>query len=275
MDPSALIFVALAIAWAVYLIPKALEHHDTSERARTVDRFSSALRVLARRDAVSRKETRLLRSHETGASLPRVAAPAPEPAPAPSARQADDSGFLPAQTFVRRSAAARAARRRRRVALVLVLAHALVASLAVAQVISWIYLLAPVGLLALWLYACRRMVVRERSARRVPGRVPGRVPVRVAPPPVAETAVVDETTDIPVVEEPLVAPPAGWEPVSTLLPTYVSKPMAPPRSVRTIDLDSTGVWSSGRSAADSALAQQADAARKTPTEAEERRIAGA
>lgn len=262
MDPSALIFVALAVAWAVYLIPKALEHHDTSERTRTVDRFSSAMRVLARRDAVSRKETRLVRASETTGSLPRVTAPLAAPLAAePTA--ADDSGFLPAHTFVRRGAAARAARRRRRVALVLVLAHALVASLAVAQVCSWLFMLAPVGLLALWLYACRRMVVRERSVRRAP--------VQVAPQPVAEPTVIDETTDIPVVDEPLAAPPEGWAPVSTPLPTYVSKPVAPRRSVRTIDLDSTGVWSSGRSAADSALAQQADAARKAPTEEQQRR----
>lgn len=259
MDPSALIFVALAIAWAVYLIPKALEHHETSERTRTIDRFSSAMRVLARRDAVSRTQTRLVRSTETSGSLPRVTAPIPE-----AARPAtpEDSGILPAHTFVRRSAAARAARRRRRVALVLVLAHALVASLAVARVCSWLYLLAPVGLLVLWLYACRRMVVSERAVRRAP----------VAPQPVAEpAATIDETTDIPVVEEPLAAPPEGWAPVSTPLPTYVSKPMAPRRSVRTIDLDSTGVWSSGRSAADSALAQQAEAARKAPTEEKQRR----
>ena len=55
------------------------------------------------------------------------------------------------------------------------------------------------------------------------------------------------------------------------LPTYVSKPAAH-RTVRTIDLDSTGVWTSGRSEADSKLARgaeqtardkkQADAARE-------------
>ena len=46
--------------------------------------------------------------------------------------------------------------------------------------------------------------------------------------------------------------PDSWDPVPVTLPTYVSKPVAS-RSVRTIDLDSTGVWTSGRSEADSAL----------------------
>ena len=50
-----------------------------------------------------------------------------------------------------------------------------------------------------------------------------------------------------------------WDPVPVTLPTYVSKPAAR-RSVRTIDLDSTGVWTSGRSEADSALAREAEAA---------------
>jgi hypothetical protein len=43
------------------------------------------------------------------------------------------------------------------------------------------------------------------------------------------------------------------------LPTYVSKPPAR-RAVRTIDLDATGVWTSGRSETDSALAREAEAA---------------
>ena len=60
MDLSALIFVALAVAWAVYLVPKALRHHDDDARSRSVDRFSHSMRVLARREPVSRKSARLV-----------------------------------------------------------------------------------------------------------------------------------------------------------------------------------------------------------------------
>ena len=42
------------------------------------------------------------------------------------------------------------------------------------------------------------------------------------------------------------------------LPTYVSKPAAERRSVRTIDLDATGVWTSGRTDADAALVREAE-----------------
>ena len=54
MDLSPLIFVALAVAWAVYLVPQALKHHDEVVRSRSVDRFSHTMRVLARREPVSR-----------------------------------------------------------------------------------------------------------------------------------------------------------------------------------------------------------------------------
>ena len=55
-----MIFVALAIAWAVYLIPKALRHHDEVASSRSVDRFSDTMRVLARREPVNRRDARLV-----------------------------------------------------------------------------------------------------------------------------------------------------------------------------------------------------------------------
>ena len=55
------------------------------------------------------------------------------------------------------------------------------------------------------------------------------------------------------------------------LPTYVSKPVAT-RSVSTIDLDSTGVWSSGHNASDSKLAREAEAAER-PSSSESGRAA--
>ena len=37
MDLSGIIFVVLAVAWAVFLIPKALKHHDEAARTRSID----------------------------------------------------------------------------------------------------------------------------------------------------------------------------------------------------------------------------------------------
>ena len=68
----------------------------------------------------------------------------------------------------------------------------------------------------------------------------------------------------------------GWTPVPVTLPTYVAKAPAG-RTVRTIDLDSTGVWSSGRNEADSQLAREADAQRaqaEADGDVERRRASG-
>ena len=65
-----------------------------------------------------------------------------------------------------------------------------------------------------------------------------------------------DTSSIPAA----VVDPALWDPVPVTLPTYVTKPAAARRTVRTIDLDSTGVWTSGRTEADSAIAREAEQA---------------
>ena len=65
----------LAVAWAVYLIPKALKHHDEVARTRSIDRFSTAMRVLARREPVSRRDARLDVTPARSADNPRVVTP--------------------------------------------------------------------------------------------------------------------------------------------------------------------------------------------------------
>ncbi len=261
MDPSALIFVALAVAWAVYLIPKALEHHEESARARTVDAFSKTMRVLARREPISRRKARLVAPKSATPSEERTKSrPTPEPAP-----------LTPAQLRARRRAAARAAKRRLRVVSLILVANAAVAGLAFSKLIDVVWCAVPLGVLVAWLVACRLMVKRERAAvpvRRIPAEQPVEEPK-------------DATEDIPPVdapvlgaEEPSHAPdPDAWDPVYAPLPTYVSKPVAR-RTVSQIDLDSTGVWSSGRNASDSALAREADAAER-PAEQADRRATGA
>src|SRR6185436_18203340 len=71
VDLSGIIFVVLAVAWAVYLIPKALRHHDEVARTRSIDRFSTAMRVLARREPVNRRDARLVVSPARAAGNPR------------------------------------------------------------------------------------------------------------------------------------------------------------------------------------------------------------
>ncbi|MDO7867688.1 divisome protein SepX/GlpR [Nocardioides jiangxiensis] len=257
MDVTSLIFVALAVAWAVYLVPKALQHTDDASVSHSVERFSSALRVLARREE---------------AAAPEAAPAAPAtPTRRPSA----------AQIRARREAARRAAQRRRRVLGTLLVLNLLVALPAVLGLIGWVWQAAPATLLVAWLVACRLMVRSEQAARAevwAPTRV--RMPRRVEESPVtaspadqdsdvpAETLVerndqgFDEvgseadTTTIAAVKEDL------WSPVPITLPTYVTKEPAARRTVRTIDLSSPGVTTSGRTEEDAAIAREADEAER-------------
>ncbi|MFC6288184.1 hypothetical protein ACFP3Q_13995 [Nocardioides sp. GCM10027113] len=262
MDLSALIFVALAVAWAVYLIPKALKHHDEVVRSRSVDRFSHTMRVLARREPVTARNARLVVTPGR-APAPPVVVTKPSRAGQP-AQPADARGEeRPARPAYNREAANRAARRRRRVLGLLLLANAVVVTLAGFGLISGWYAAIPGGLLVAWLVACRLMVRRERGIRRRPAavRIPGSFPEtgdeNCAPTGVGEVAVEDlaDTGRIPAVTDPSL-----WDPMPMTLPTYVTKPAAARRTVRTIDLDSTGVWTSGRTDADSQLAREADEA---------------
>jgi hypothetical protein len=238
VDLSGLIFVALAVAWAAYLIPKALRHHDDVVRGRSIDRFSESMRVLARREPVSARMARLV------VTPTRAASSAVTTKPSGAAASPDE------QYAVRRAATRAATRRRRRVLSVLLLALAGVVAACATGRLAWPVVAVPAGLLLAWLVACRLMVKKERAWR----------PAVLSE---SEEDVEDDATATTGVHEPVAAEPVAqeglWDPVPVTLPTYVSKPPAR-RTVRTIDLDSTGVWTSGRSQADSALAREAEAA---------------
>lgn len=266
MDPSALIFVALAVAWAVYLVPKALEQTSTAEdgtKSRASAAISKSRRILARREATGKDSTDLVT--EKGSKKSEADAEAiPEPAP------------RPVPMAVRRRAAHTAARRRSIVLGVLLLGLAVVGALAGFGVLGPVWIAIPAGLVVAWLVTCRLSV---RHQREVWARIPfpedvvEPEPAPVAPPRV--TFDIDQDTGdlVAVVEHDETGeqelPEGAWKPVETPLPTYVSKDSAPRRTVRTIDLDATGVWSSGRNAADSELVRQAEEAERAAAEAAE------
>jgi hypothetical protein len=236
VDLSGLIFVALAVAWAAYLIPKALRHHDDVVRGRSIDRFSHSMRVLARREPVSARMARL------------VVTPA-RPATGSTTGAVSQVSSPEEQDAVRRVATHRATQRRRRVLGLLLLALAGTVTASALGRLGWTYAAIPVALLVGWLVACRLMVRREQAWQ--PSELSDDViadEVREAETPQATTEATTPPRD-----------PKLWDPVPVTLPTYVSKPPAR-RSVRTIDLDATGVWTSGRTEADAALAREADAA---------------
>ena len=269
---SGLIFVALALAWAVYLVPQALRHHDEVARSRSVDRFSDTMRVLARREPVGRRGARLV----------------VQPGRQPSAAEVTVKGAprpTPAQLQARREATRRATARRRNVLGILLLGNAVVAGLAAAGILGWVWQAIPAGLVVVWLVLCRVMVRSERAALAPAPTMPltSAPDAEEAPEAPASYAVernhqgFDEVTaGADTATLPAVAPDEQlWDPLPVTLPTYVTKPAAVSRSVRTIDLGEPGAWTSGRTEESAALAREADAAdRAARGDDESRRAVG-
>lgn len=290
MDPSALIFVALAVAWAVYLIPKAL--HTSDEGSTAGGRLSAGVRVLARRGPAADSTADTAADADAGSPADRSLAKAEARAARRTARKAARQerrdarkqarrqrrelrradavqAWLAASPAARRHVARLAARRRRRVLGLTVLATVAVAGVAAYGRIETYWVAVPAALTVAWLVVCRVMVRREQSVRAAARpSVPAEASTATEPAPADPEATgefaayvegaevtYDETGTLTGRYDPVTG---SWDPVPVHLPTYVNKAAAP-RSVRTIDLDATGVWSSGRSEADSALAREAEA----------------
>ncbi len=265
MDLSGIIFVVLALVWAVYLIPKALKQHDEVARTRPVESFSDDTRVVARREPVSSRDARLVVNPPRKAP---VAAPAPVQQGVPRGRGED-----------RRTAVKVAARRRRRILMVLL---ALVVATGAGAYLGYLPRWSPavpVVLVLLFCALCRTQVRRQRL-RRPRTRVqrtavttsvapaepqvtthqhverqaePQPVPVEVLPEPEPVSQMVEAS-----VASAMTTPDSGalWDPVPVTLPTYVTKPKAR-RTVRTIDLGTAGAWTSGRTPEDAEIAARA------------------
>jgi hypothetical protein len=285
VDLSGIIFVVLALAWALYLIPKAVKHHDEVTRTRSVDRFSTAMRVLARREPVDPRSARLVVTPPR--STERMVVPS-----RPSAQSEPEAGSEVAQARVprssvaaRRAAARTAARRRRRVTLVLLGVDLVAVALAAVAVAPWWSAAVPAALTVLYLVLCRAQVRRENDAVWAPAAgtasasTPPRRAVRIdaayGSDPLAASDADDDTVRIPVTDAevvPVTVETADggslWDPLPVTLPTYVHKARAE-RTVRTIDLGEPGTWTSGRDEADSALVDEALAAQAVEESAEQ------
>jgi hypothetical protein len=281
VDLSGIIFVALAVAWAAYLIPKALKHHDEVVRSRSVDRFSHTMRVLARREPMNKRDSRLVVTPSRAASTSIVETKAHSTDPAANPAGDPPVGPASAPPIVRTAANRKATRRRRRVLGLLLLVNAAIMGLAASQVMGWVWEAGPAGLVLAGLVACRLMVKKERAvpvARRttdpaqtaqtetetdvdvsVDVRVDVDVDVARNEQGFDELDPANQTADVPAVP---VGDPELWDPLPMTLPTYVTKPAAARRGVRTIALDDEGVWTSGRTEGDAAIAREAEKADK-------------
>src|SRR4029077_2244512 len=138
VDLSGLIFVVLAVGWAVYLIPRALRHHEEIAASRPVDNFSETVRVLER----------------TPATMKALLTPpvATEATPAPRAKRT-------------RRPSTPARRRRRVLGLLLLVTAATGVAAYLAYLPAWSPAI-PGTLVVAWLVLCRLMVRKAAPVRR-------------------------------------------------------------------------------------------------------------
>jgi hypothetical protein len=263
--------VVLALAWAVYLIPKALKHHDEMASDRLVEGHSDKVRILTRK-----RRTVVTETVETLEPPVEMSAPV-------------QAGRAPSRPT--RAAARKAAQRRRRVLGLLVLAFAVVWTLTWFAYLPFMTPAIPGVLVVVWLVIARLSVRKQQQRRRAttdtapavrpaPSRTTEPAPLVDSSHNLVERLADENLTGAPRQEVEAVLADDGslWDPLPMTLPTYVNKARAR-RTVRTIEL--TGVNSSGHDAADTTLARNASASAEqsaqaaADAEAEQRRVAGA
>src|SRR4051812_46241284 len=227
--------------WAGLLIPMWLRRHEQETEVRSVDRFSTAMRILSRRPTPPPDRRYLVMPQRPAAAtqpvadVPRAAVTrrAPQPKPARPARAA--------RPAARRTGRARLVARRRRLTLGLLGLTLFTFVLALAGVLSWWWQIVVDLALVAYVVHLRAEARRAREFRRLHGHARPAAPAqRVATPAAPAAAAPTETVDVPVrapapAPQHQVASPAGgplvideytWEPVPVPLPTYVNAPVA-------------------------------------------------
>jgi hypothetical protein len=255
---SGVIYGLIVCVWAAFLVPRALRRYDEASKARSIERFSSAMRVLGRRTEVEQRRDSVPDGVDPAApkvTLGKESQLVVEPAPAPRPRP--------------NPAAARAAAERRQLVLFsLLIASMAVGSLAGFAVVPAWAVAVPLLLIALFLYACRRQVRPDTDAFWAAARYEAsqdtpRRGVRVDASSQADdepTVVLRTSLEAAVAEQHVdvvsVRTDDGhelWDPLPVTLPTYVGKPAAH-RTIRTIELGEPGAYSAGHLDPDEAAA---------------------
>lgn len=241
---SAVILAVIVIMWAVVLVPMWLRRHDAATESRSVDRFSTAMRVLSRRPTGSPDRRYVLMPkrdsgasvHVSGASATRRPPTRQTPAAPPSRPQTR----TPSATKARSSLAVR----RRRTFLALGGVTFLTFLLAVTGVIGWPLQLVVDLILVAFVVHLRTQakraaaVARQRRRAAVAPPAPAR-PTYAPVAPAAPAPAFEERATQPMqqVEAPAAAAEQTaatgtddrWEPVPVPRPTYTMKPKAPQR----------------------------------------------
>ncbi len=284
MGGSGVIYAGIVAVWAAYFVTW-LRRQEPVDTNRSVDRFSSAMRVLSRRGASGRAGGRMVVTPPR--SVDRVVTPS---------LRADRAAKDPVKfDHPTRSALRAAAARRRRVLILLLIETAATGGVSAFDFLPWWSFAVPLGLVLGFLFVARRQVrvanesywANAAAMRPEASNVVRRTAVRVDA-SYGASKPADPQDDEPTItlsaeqlraaaahlaadlsEERVVAvavPTADggslWDPLPVTLPTYVDAPVAR-RTTRTIELGEPGTWSSGHSDADSQAGAGAEKAEPT------------
>ncbi|MFL6089714.1 MAG: hypothetical protein ACJ71Z_06200 [Aeromicrobium sp.] len=268
---TGLIVAFVVTVWAAYFVPLALRRYDEAHNNSALEVLTPLSRVIRRSSA---RDVAAVEVDDVDDVEDSVEAAEDASAPVVRAPRAARAGHT-------RTTARVAARRRRRVLLTLLGANVIVGVLLAFQVVPVWSIAIPAALLVAWLVACRVQVrheygiVTERAVRMPSISLKSIKPRMAHVVRLSTSAAVEEDTvqvsgqledvepdrkhimeNVPLEadaldEQLVIAVPSAashgamvWDPLPVTLPTYVTKPRAG-RTVRTIDFDAPGVWTSG------------------------------
>lgn len=254
---TGLIVAFVVTVWAAYFVPLALRRYDEAHAQSALELLSPLSRVIRRSQGAENEPDEV---DDAADEIPQKS----------SAVRASRSGLT-------RASARLAARRRRRVLFVLLAALAIVLTVAALSYLPLWSIAIPATLLIAWLVACRIQVRSEYGHAPVAPLSLPKIPAVakrvkrssaaesedtvIVVPDLGDASDIDPERrhimeDVPLEPDALdeelaiAVPSAGshgemvWDPLPVTLPTYVTKPRAG-RTVRTIDFDAPGAWTSG------------------------------
>ncbi|HEU4997629.1 MAG TPA: hypothetical protein VFT68_01680 [Lapillicoccus sp.] len=236
MQPSSLIFLVIVAIWVAYLIQHWVRRREHLATARSVDKFSEAMRVLERRTPLPTTvlaETSGAATAATGQeSRPEVVVKTAGVSSPLRARSRGERPLPPAHAVPvveltpHRSTAQIVVRRVRAVLfLAALVAVPLTVVLSIAHVLTWlsvgIALAALVGSVV-WLRVSAIQDQNERRSRRLQKRHLEEARSRVAA-TARPTRVVTASADRGDAHTPVEETPGGWKPVPVPPPTYTLK----------------------------------------------------
>jgi membrane protein implicated in regulation of membrane protease activity len=251
VQPSSLIFLILIAIWAAYLLQHWVRRREHLATARSVDRFSDAMRVLERRTPMAGLDLSSARPRSYAVSparpsRPQVAVKRVQPR-RPQAPASPPPAVRPTRFF--HVLAGVSARRVRGLSLLVSLSLALVMpALAVVSLVPWWSVLVVAAVLVADVSWLRKVAVSERATGRADARAGGLAarekrsagerfsyfeseneygsePESGPEHQVATQAGASEVAE--PIESPVEADLSGWAPVPVPPPTYTLKAKAP------------------------------------------------